>query len=42
MTYPRLTNTGSFDTGLLNGKMDGKSRASSFDIVLFKINQTCG
>ena len=36
----RLTNTASFDTGLLNGTAaDGKSRASSFDLILFKINQ---
>jgi hypothetical protein len=35
----RLTNTGSFDTALLNGTMGGKDRASSFDLILFKINQ---
>lgn len=35
----RLTNTGSFDTDLLNGKMSGKARASSFDLILFKIEQ---
>jgi len=35
----RLTNTGSFDKTLLNGTMGGKDRASSFDLILFKINQ---
>lgn len=35
----RLTNTGSFDKGLLNGTMGSKERASSFDLILFKINQ---
>jgi len=35
----RLTNTASFDTGLLNGTMATKDRASSFDLILFKINQ---
>jgi len=35
----RLTNTSSFDTGLLNGTMESKNRASSFDLILFKINQ---
>ena len=35
----RLTNTGSFDTDLLNGTMGGKSRASSFDLIAFEINQ---
>lgn len=35
----RLTNTASFDTGLLNGSMGSKSRASSFDLILFKISQ---
>lgn len=35
----RLTNTASFDTGLLNGTMETKDRASSFDLILFKINQ---
>jgi hypothetical protein len=35
----RLTNTASFDTGLLNGTMEAKDRASSFDLILFKINQ---
>ncbi len=35
----RLTNTASFDTGLLNGTMAAKDRASSFDLILFKVNQ---
>lgn len=35
----RLTNTGSFDTDLLNGTMGGKDRTTSFDLILFKINQ---
>ena len=35
----RLTNTASFDTGLLNGTMETKKRASSFDLITFKINQ---
>lgn len=35
----RLTNTGSFDKGLLNGTMSGKDRASSFDLIVFKVNQ---
>jgi hypothetical protein len=35
----RLTNTGSFDTELLNGTMGSKDRASSFDLILFKIDQ---
>jgi hypothetical protein len=35
----RLTNTGSFDTELLNGTMGSKDRTSSFDLILFKINQ---
>jgi hypothetical protein len=35
----RLTNTASFDTGLLNGTMSAKDRASSFDLILFTINQ---
>ena len=34
-----LTNTGAFDTDLLNGTMGSKDRASSFDLILFKINQ---
>lgn len=35
----RMTNTGAFDSDLLNGTMDGKDRASSFDLILFTINQ---
>jgi len=35
----RLTNTASFDTGLLNGTMATKKRANSFDLILFKVNQ---
>ena len=35
----RLTNTGSFDKSLLNGTMGSKARASSFDLMVFKINQ---
>jgi hypothetical protein len=35
----RLTNTASFDTGLLNGTMESKKRASSFDLITFKVNQ---
>jgi hypothetical protein len=35
----RLTNTASFDTAYLNGSMGGKDRASSFDLIGFKINQ---
>jgi hypothetical protein len=35
----KLTNTGAFDTGLLNGNFQEKNRASSFDLILFKIQQ---
>lgn len=35
----RLTNTGSFDSDLLNGSMGGKNRTSSFDLIAFEINQ---
>jgi hypothetical protein len=35
----RLTNTASFDTDLLNGTMGGKNRATSFDLMVFKVNQ---
>lgn len=35
----RLTNTGAFDSGLLNGTMAEKQRTSSFDLITFKINQ---
>ena len=34
----KMTNTGSFDTGLLNSTMDTKSRTSSFDLIIFPIN----
>lgn len=36
----RLTNTGSFDKDLLNGTMGGKDRATSFDLIIFEINQS--
>ena len=35
----RMTNTGSFDTRLLNGTMGDKDRTTSFDLILFKIGQ---
>lgn len=35
----RMTNTGSFDTSLLNKGMGGKDRTTSFDLIVFKINQ---
>ncbi len=35
----RLTNTSSFDTSLLNGTFQGMAQASSFDLILFKIQQ---
>lgn len=36
----KMTNTGLFDTQLLNGTTaDGKERTTSFDLVIFKINQ---
>jgi hypothetical protein len=35
----RLTNTASFDTSLLNGTTGGKDRATSFDLIVFKVNQ---
>jgi len=35
----RLTNTGAFDKELLNGHMGSKKRTSSFDLILFTINQ---
>ena len=35
----RLTNTGSFDKDLLNGTMGTKKRTSSFDLILFRIDQ---
>ena len=34
-----MTNTGSFDKDLLNGTMGTKDRASSFDLILFQVNQ---
>ena len=34
-----LTNTGAFDNHLLNGTYAGQDRTSSFDLILFKINQ---
>jgi len=35
----RMTNTNTFDTDLLNGTYAGKDKASSFDLIVFKINQ---
>jgi hypothetical protein len=35
----RLTNTGSFDKDLLNGTMATKKRTSSFDLILFRIDE---
>ena len=35
----RLTNTSSFDTSLLNGVYQGMQQASSFDLILFKIDE---
>jgi hypothetical protein len=35
----RMTNTGSFDKDLLNGTMGSKERATSFDLILFRVNQ---
>lgn len=35
----RMTNTGSFDKALLNGSMNGKSRATNFDLILFKVDE---
>jgi len=35
----RMTNTGSFDKDLLNTMMGSKDRTSSFDLMLFKIQQ---
>jgi len=35
----RLTNTASFNTDLLNGTMNSKQRNTSFDLIVFKINQ---
>jgi hypothetical protein len=35
----KLTNTASFDNKLLNGSYQSKERTSSFDLIVFKINQ---
>lgn len=35
----KLTNTGSFDKKLMNGEFYGKERSSSFDLIVFKVNQ---
>ena len=35
----KLTNTGSFDKRLLNDSMDTKRRTTSFDLIVFKVNQ---
>lgn len=35
----KLYNTASFDEGLLNTMMASKDRASSFDLIVFKVNQ---
>lgn len=36
----KITNTGSFDKALLNGETSsGKDRASSFDLIVFRVNQ---
>lgn len=35
----KMTNTGAFDTGLLNGTMETKDRTSSFDLIVFPITQ---
>jgi hypothetical protein len=35
----RMTNTNTFDTTLLNGTYAGKDKASSFDLICFKVNQ---
>ena len=35
----KLTNTAVFDKDLLNTSMDSKERASSFDLIVFKVNQ---
>tara|TARA_R110000782_G_scaffold65140_1_gene132663 strand:- start:3113 stop:4504 length:1392 start_codon:yes stop_codon:yes gene_type:complete len=35
----RMTNTASFDTDLLNSTMGSKERASSFDLIVFEVNQ---
>lgn len=35
----KLTNTATFDEELLNTDVAGKARASSFDLIVFKVNQ---
>ncbi len=35
----RLTNTGAFDTDLLNQGVGSKARTTSFDLIVFKIDQ---
>jgi hypothetical protein len=35
----RMTNTGSFDSSLLNKNMGSKARTTSFDLIVFKIPQ---
>lgn len=35
----RMTNTSSFDKSLLNGTYGSQERATSFDLIIFKINQ---
>lgn len=35
----KITNTASFDTNLLNGTFQTYNRTSSFDLIVFKINQ---
>ncbi len=35
----RMTNTGSFDKELLNTNMGSKERTTSFDLILFKVDQ---
>jgi uncharacterized protein YbcV (DUF1398 family) len=35
----KMTNTGAFNTELLNGMYDVKQRTSSFDLIVFPINQ---
>jgi len=35
----KMTNTGAFDKSLLNGNLNGMSRASSFDLIVFALTQ---
>lgn len=35
----KMTNTGSFDEQLLTGDLNGKDRTSSFDLIVFNVNQ---